>query len=222
MVAQKPRKKRWQRRILTGIFTFVLLAALLTAYAFSNLNPILIDMARARARQLAMEAINEAVSEVMGRQMTYSDLVNVLRDECGKVSMLQANTMLMNELASRAALVAQRNLEELADQGVELPLGAALGLKIFEGAGPKFRVRLVPVGWVTTGFVTAFEDAGINQTRHEISLEASTVVNIVIPTGAGAVDVSTYVPIAEGIIVGGVPESFVEVPDMDSMLNMAP
>ena len=98
MVAQKPRKKRWQRRILTGIFTFVLLAALLTAYAFSNLNPILIDMARARARQLAMEAINEAVSEVMGRQMTYSDLVNVLRDESGKVSMLQANTMLMNEL----------------------------------------------------------------------------------------------------------------------------
>lgn len=38
------------------------------------------------------------------------------------------------------------------------------------------------------------------------------MVNIVIPTGAGAVDVSTYVPIAEGIIVGGVPESFVEVP----------
>ena len=59
MVARKPIKKRWQRRILAGIFIVALLAMLLTVYAFSNLNPILIDMAQARARQLAMEAINQ-------------------------------------------------------------------------------------------------------------------------------------------------------------------
>jgi hypothetical protein len=70
--------------------------------------------------------------------------------------------------------------------------------------------------------VTAFETAGINQTRHEISLEASTQMRIVIPTGAETVSITTIVPVAEAIIVGEVPDSYINVPDVDSMLNLIP
>jgi len=46
-------------------------------------------------------------------------------------------------------------------------------------------------------------------------------MRIVIPAGAAAVSVSTYVPIAESIIVGDVPESYVHVPE-DELLNLIP
>lgn len=187
-----------------------------------NLSPILISMAEARARQLAVEAMNRAIAEVMDSSVTYTDLMRVSLDASGRVSMLEANATLMNEIASAAALTAQSKLDTLADEGVGLPLFAALGIDLFSGAGPIIRVSITPVGAVSTRFVTSFESAGINQTRHEISLEASVVMRIVIPAGADSVSVSTYVPIAESIIVGSVPQSYVSVPDSDTALNLVP
>ena len=89
-------------------------------------------------------------------------------------------------------------------------------------SGPRIPVGVVPVGAITTKFVTRFESAGINQTRHEISIETSTQMRIVIPIGAATVSVTTIVPVAEAIIVGDVPSSYVNVPDVGSMLKLFP
>ena len=80
-----------------------------------NLSPILISMAEARARQLAVEAMNRAIAEVMDSSVTYTDLMRVSHDSSGRVSMLEANATLMNEIASAAALTAQSKLDTLAD-----------------------------------------------------------------------------------------------------------
>ncbi len=210
------------RRILVAFLVVAVMAAGLVSFALANLNPVVISMAEARSRQLAVEAINQAVAEVMKSSVSYSDLIQVSTDSNGRVTMIRANTLLMNELASRTALTVQRNLAALEDEGVSLPLGSAFGVKLLSGSGPRILVGVVPVGSVTTRFVTAFESAGINQTRHEISLEASTQMRIVIPTGASTVSVSSVVPVAEAIIVGEVPSSYVNVPDVDSMLNLIP
>ena len=212
------KKRRW-RAVLIALAA-VLLALL--AWGVHNMSPILVSMAEARARQLAVEAMNQAIAEVMGTSLTYSDLMRVTSDQQGRVAMIEANAMLMNDISSEAALAAQRNLDALADQGVRLPLGAALGISLLSGWGPSVRVRVIPVGAVSTRFVTSFESAGINQTRHEISLEASVVMRIVIPTGAGSVSVSTYVPVAESIIVGSVPDTYVNVPGAEDALNLVP
>jgi len=216
MVAKK------RKRALAAAGAVLLLAGALALYALVNLNPIVISMAEARARQLAVEAINQAVAEVMQSSIRYSDLIKVSTDAKGQVTLIQANTILMNSLASKTALTVQRNLVELEDEGVTLPLGAAFGVKIISSAGPMIRAGVVPVGSIITRFVTAFESAGINQTRHEISLETSTQMRIVIPTGAATVSVTITVPIAEAIIVGEVPSSYVNVPDVGSMLNLIP
>ena len=209
------------RRLSFFLIPLAVLAGLFILFT-RNLSPILISMAEARARQLAVEAMNRAIAEVMDSSVTYTDLMRVSHDSSGRVSMLEANATLMNEIASAAALTAQSKLDTLADEGVGLPLFAALVIDLFSGAGPIIRVSITPVGAVSTRFVTSFESAGINQTRHEISLEASVVMRIVIPAGADSVSVSTYVPIAESIIVGSVPESYVSVPDGETALNLIP
>lgn len=211
-----------KRRAPAAILIALAVVAALLVWGVHNMGPILVSMAEARARQLAVEAMNQAIAEVLGNSVTYADLMRVTIDQQGRVSMIEANAMRMNDLASEAALAAQRNLDKLADQGVQLPLGAALGISLFSGSGPKIRVRVIPVGAVSTRFVTSFESAGINQTRHEISLEASVVMRIVIPTGADSVSVSTYVPVAESIIVGTVPDTYVNVPSPEDALNLVP
>lgn len=210
------------QRLLLVLLACALLACGLIAWGLAHLNPLIIRMAEARASQLAVEALNQAVDEVMGSSLTYSDLVLVSFDAEGRLVMLQANTMKMNDIASAAALVAQRNLGALAEQGVSVPLGAALGISLFSGSGPMINASVVPIGSVTTSFATSFESAGINQTRHEISLQASVRMRIIIPTGADSVTVDTLVPIAESIIVGQVPQTYVNVPGEDDALNLIP
>ena len=81
---------------------------------------------------------------------------------------------------------------------------------------------MLPVGSVHAEFHTDFQTAGINQTRHRISLQLTAQVQLVIPTGAQKVEVTTQVAMAESIIVGEVPDTFTDVGNDMDMLDLVP
>ena len=211
-------KKRSGLRL---IVLAVLALSALGLWMEKNLESVILDMAYARAEAMAVEYMHEAVRDVMGDEINYQDMMTVHTDENGRVTMLQANAVRMNELAAFTALQAQARLESADAQSVSIPLGAALGIPFFSALGPRIRVRIVPVSAVSAAFSTEFESAGINQTRHKIYLSLRTTVRLVIPSGARQVSLGSQVLIAESIIVGEVPQSYVQVPDMDGALNFA-
>ena len=211
---------RRKRSLLLRLALVMLLPLGRCLWAEHNLRPVILAMAEAQARVLAVQAMNDAVFEVMREGGVYSDLMHVVLDGEGRVSMMQANTARMNELATQAALAVQKNLDAIAEAGVEIPLGAAFGSRLLAGSGPIVHVRVVPVGAVSTEFVSEFTAAGINQTRHRIFLQMDATVQMVIPTGTQTAAVSAHVPVAESIIVGEVPDSFVDVADTEDMLNL--
>ena len=215
------RPRRWKKRLAVALLLCALVAAA-TAFAFSNLNRALISLAEARAEQRALMEISLALDEVMRESLDYADLVTVHSDAQGEVCMLSANTVLMNRIASEAATASQRNIDELAQEGIVLPLGSALGSGVFAGKGPRLRLEILPVGTVKTAFTTEFESAGINQTRHKISLEAMASVRIVLPSGARTVRVEASALMAESILVGDVPQSYIQVAETGDALNFAP
>ena len=208
-----------------GMRWLILLVLLLTAAVIAmeqNLSQTMLDMAFARAYSMAVETINRAVKQAMGQGVTYEELIDAQMDAQGRVSMLRANTMRMNELASQTALLAERELGSTENQVVEIPLGAALGVSFLSGFGPRLEVQILPVGAVHTSFDTEFETAGINQTRHKILLTLEATVRLVIPNGVEEVAVSSQMAVAESIIVGLVPDSFVDVNNDSEMLNLIP
>lgn len=207
-----------RRRVLPRLVIVFLVPILLFVFADVNLRPVILAMAEARARVMAVQAMNDAVYEVMGDGGIYSDLMSVVLDENGRVSLMQANTARMNELATQATLCVQRNLDSIASQGISVPLGAAMGSKLLAGSGPAVHVQIVPVGDVSTEFKSEFTSAGINQTRHRIFLQISTNVRMIIPTGTKSAAVTAHMAVAESIIVGDVPQSFVDVADQGGIL----
>lgn len=218
MTACAHRKRGWLRWLLIA---GLLLAAGLIAME-QNLSQTMLDMAFARAYSMAVETINRAVKEVTAKGITYEELIDAQTDAQGRISMLRANTMRMNELAARTALLAEEELNSAENQFVEIPLGAALGVRFLSGFGPRLEVQILPVGAVHTSFDTEFETAGINQTRHKIFLNLRATVSLIVPTGSQLVEVTSTVPIAESIIVGEVPDSFVDVNNEEDMLNLIP
>ena len=211
---------RWGRILRRTVLILLLLmgAGMLLE---KNLEQVILDMAHARAEAMAVEYMHEAVRDVMGEEITYEDMITVRTDTSGRVTMLQANAVRMNELATVTALKAQARLESADAQSISIPLGAALGIPFLSGLGPRVQVRMVPVSAVSAAFSTEFESAGINQTRHKIYLSLHTTVRLVIPSGARRVSLGSQVLLAESIIVGEVPQSYVQVPDMDGALNFA-
>ncbi len=188
----------------------------------NNLSQTLLDMAYAQAYSVAVETLNRAVKDVTQGGVGYEELIETRLDTEGHVAMLRANTMRMNEIAAQTALMAEEKLNSIQNQFVEIPLGAGLGVRFLSGYGPRLSVQIVPVGAVHTSFDTELETAGINQTRHKIFLKLRATVSLIIPTGSQMVEVESTIPIAESIIVGEVPESFVDVSDPDDMLEFAP
>ena len=201
----------------------VLLLALLALWLMQqNLNQVVLSMAYANAQALTVNVLNQAVQEVLAAGVSYDDMMIVQKDDSGRVSLLQANTTLMNSLASETALHAQAALASMENQFVSIPLGAALGMTILAGTGPRIRVQILPVGAVSAQFSTEFQSAGINQTRHKILLTLDATVRLVIPNGVEEVAVSSQMAVAESIIVGLVPDSFVDVNNDSEMLNLIP
>ena len=188
-----------------------------------NLTRMVLSLAQAQARAMAVRILNEAAAELLASgEVTYDVLMHVTADESGRVRLIQANTPEMNRLASRVSLISQEKLQSTRDQVVRIPLGSALGMTLFAGAGPKVEVHILPVGSVHAEFRTDFQTAGINQTRHRVTLLLTAQVQLVIPTGAKTVEVSTQVAMAESIIVGEVPDTFTDVGDDMDMLDLVP
>ena len=215
------KKRRRHFKIWIVVF-FVALAAVGYILVDNSIRPTILSLSEARLRAIAVKAMNEAVRETIGNDISYSDLINIQKDDQGKITLVSANTVLMNNLAASTAIAAQDKILNIGEQGISIPLGTVLGGQMLTGRGPAIEVRVEPVGSVTTDFKTEFEAAGINQTRQKIFIVLNATVRILVGNTAQTVEISTQVLISETINIGDVPQSYVDVANTDDMLNLLP
>ena len=100
-------------------------------------------------------------------------------------------------------------LSEVSTTDLAIPLGTLTGSALLAGRGPVFRVRMQFVGSSTARFENEFTEAGINQTKHRIILSVDVSVSILLPGVSTYTKVSNDFTVAETIIVGTVPDSYV-------------
>ncbi|OXX83124.1 sporulation protein YunB [Paraclostridium benzoelyticum] len=190
-------------------------------YIDNKLRPTITVIAETKAEELANKSINKAVASVIDNSVKYEDLINVKTGESGKITMMQANSIAMNEIASQVALEIQSEMKKIKTTSTYIPIGTALGSPLLAKYGPKIKVSIEPIGNVYVDFGTDFESSGINQTRHRIYLKAKTQVKVVVPLTTSTKEVKTQIPICETVIVGDVPQSYVNVPEKD-IVNVIP
>jgi sporulation protein YunB len=202
------------KRIIATFIMIFIMSILIGSFIYvdNSLRPTITVLAETKAMELANRSINKAVGDKVKEKINYSDLVYTKLDSQGKISMIQSNTIMMNQIASDVALEIQNELKQVKTTTSYIPIGTALNSPILARYGPQLKVSIEPIGTVSVDFKTSFESAGINQTRHTIYLEAKTQVKVVIPLTTSTKEVKVKIPICETIIVGEVPESYVNVP----------
>ena len=206
-----------KKRFVIWIMTLILLVLCLYRYIDKNITPTVVAISEIRARSVTTEAINDTIKTKIRRDINYNDLIFVKYDKDGKVTLMQANTILMNNIAAEVALEVQEQLKTISKTAIKAPLSNAFGTHLI--TLPSVRVQIVPQGSVAVDFATEFESSGINQTRHRIYIIVVTDIKMIVPLVSENLRITTNIPIAETIIVGDVPERYVDVPK-ENILNV--
>lgn len=161
-------------------------------------------------RSVTTVAVNDAVYYTLSDGVRYRDLVTVERSETGEISAISSNALQINRIARGIVHLSQENLDKMSESGVEVPLGALTGVEAWAGFGPKMNLKIIPISNVECKFVSEFADAGINQTKHSIYLEIVADISIVMPSGTSNFASLTEVLICESVLVGKVPETYLQ------------
>ncbi|NLY43236.1 MAG: sporulation protein YunB [Clostridiaceae bacterium] len=216
---RRKRRKSYKKSYNTYLVIGVILLIIIYSFSLFNrkIKPTVISIAEARAKYIATEAIAEAVNEKIAESnLQYEDLVFFQKDNAGQITALQANIVKMNQIKADISMSIQQKIASLDSVKIHVPLGNAFDNQIFSGFGPRIPVRVVPVGTTQADFKSTFNGAGINQTKHEISLHVHTYVAVLLPIAKVSAEVVTTVPVAETIIVGNVPEQYINVHGIDT------
>jgi sporulation protein YunB len=171
----------------------------------ANLDQTIVDVSRVEARQLAIRVLSEELYQVVGEEP--KNLFSV--EHVDGNLFIQPNLPEVNRLAAEASLAIEQALRRLPEDPVEIPLGQALGSKLLAAYGPMIPVTLIPYGALAIDFKERFEEAGINQTLFVIYLETDEMVQIVVPLVSQSIHLDVQIPIAQGWIVGRVPQTYV-------------
>ena len=209
---KKQRKKRGKRR--RRFWAILLALALLFAIAFvffqRNATRVLISISEATMRASTTVAVNDAVYYTLSDEMRYEDLVTITRDEQGAIVAVGANALKINKIARDTASISQSNLKNLSLNGIPVPLGALTGIEALAGLGPSIHFRIIPVSSVSCDFSSTFESVGINQTKHSVYLNVVADISIVMPSRTENFAVITEILVGESVIVGTVPDAYLQ------------
>ena len=91
---------------------------------------------------------------------------------------------------------------------LSIPVGTLTGSSLLAGRGPSIHVRMQAVGSAKASLRNAFTSAGINQTRHQVLLDVSVTMSILLPGFITDAQVTSEIAVAETVIVGGVPNTY--------------
>lgn len=188
------------------------LAGAVLAGLNGRLGPVLEAKASSQATNLMTQAIDIAVDNCLQENdMNYGDFVTVTTDEAGKVTSLTSNTAANSRFKRRVAEAVTRQLTTLDGDALGVPLGSLTGQPLLSGKGPSVRVRVDSVGEVTADYANSFTAAGVNQTLHRVSLDITATVYLFLPGEILPVSVSSSVCVAETVIVGETPDTYLNL-----------
>ena len=211
------------KRSRAKTFFIIVIPLLIALYLIidSNLETTLNEMAKSKAQLKGQEIITRAVNEKIADKTEYQDLVVIHKDGEGRIVLIQPNTVKINRMMAETLLYVEAGFAALEKQDCSIPLGQALGSRIFAGYGPGIKVKMIPVGRVNTDLVDRFEEAGINQTRHLVCLKVSGKIKVVVPFNQEQIDVSMTIPVAETIVVGEVPQTYMMLKNQGKILGLS-
>ena len=214
---RRPKGEKRTPGIKTAICLMIIAAGciLLTEGLKRQIEPNMDAVSQLKAKGIVTELINQTIREEFTDEALEKNLFLVEHGKDGKMQMVQANTTLINRMVSGFAERLQRKYNTMEAQCVDLSYGTLLGSKLLSQTGTGVEIKIMPLSVVKYDFETEFEGQGINQTKYKVYIVLESSVRILQPFSDRDIKIKNKVLISEAVIMGEVPESYVNVPKED-------
>ena len=199
--------RRWRsfffRALVLVIFVSIILIFLRYKY-----DSIISGLAETHIRNATSDLINDAIDRQIDEgDIQYDRIVYFEKDLDGRITALKTNMSEVNKLKTSILNIINDEILQIDATDIGIPIGSLVIPELFSGRGPHLPVNVLSIRNSDASFSSNFKEAGINQTLHQLNMQISVDVAVLVLGKTNYFTINSQVVVAETIIVGQVPET---------------
>ena len=201
-----------KRPIRRFIIIVILLCVILAVGFFqfrSTYQGAICALSETQVKNSTSDLINDAIDrQIETGNIQYDRMVYFEKDINGRITALKTNMSEVNRLKTDVINIINDDILALDTTDLGIPLGNIFLPEFLSGRGPQIPVNILSIRNSEATFSSSFSQAGINQTLHQLIMEISVDVTVLVLGQTNSFTVSSQVVVAQTIIVGNVPDTY--------------
>ena len=203
--------RRGFSRFVSILIMLLVLAMLLLAIFRNKYHDAIQELAQTQVRNTTSDLINDAIDKQIGNgNIQYDRIVYFEKDLEGRITALKTNISEVNRLKTEILNLINNEILAIDNSDLGIPIGSLVLPELLAGKGPEIPVNIISIRNSDASFNSHFSEAGINQTLQKISMCVSVDVAVLVLGKTESFTVSSEVVVAETIIVGQVPDTYLQ------------
>ena len=203
--------KRGIKRILRWLLLTCTIAAIIMVFLRYRYDATIRGLAETQVRNATSDLINDAIDKQIAQgNIQYDRIVYFEKDLDGRITALKTNMSEVNRLKTAILNLINDEILALDVTDIGIPIGSLFLPEFIAGKGPVIPVHIISIRNSDAVFSSNFTEAGINQTLQQLNMQISVDVAVLILGKTNYFTVSSQVVVAETVIVGQVPETFLQ------------
>ena len=201
----------WLRRVLRRVF--LMLVILLAAFLIlrGRYRTVIQELAETQVKNSTSDLTNDAIAkQIAAGNIAYDRIVFFEKDLDGRITALKTNMTEVNRLKTDILNIINDEILALDTSDIGIPLGSLFFPELLSGKGPAIPVHILSIRNSDANFISHFSEAGINQTLHQLTMEVSVDVAVLVLGRTSSFTITSEVVVAETVIIGDVPETFLQ------------
>ena len=203
--------RRLGRRLLAwGGILGVLAVCVLAVFRYKFNQPVR-ELAHSQVVNATSDLINDAIDgQIEAGDIQYDRIVYFEKDLNGGITALKTNMSEVNRLKTNTLNIINDEILALDESDIGIPIGSLFLPELFSGRGVTIPVQIIAIRNSDAYFDSQFTQAGINQTLHRLNMCVLVDVSVLVLGRSASFTVSSEVVVAETIIIGDVPDTFLQ------------
>ena len=199
------------RKIFIRLMILCLLLVVVVGILRIRFYPVIQSLAQTQVKNTASDLINDAIAEqIAAENIQYDRIVYFEKDLNGRITALKTNIGEINRLKTDVLNIINDEVLAADESRLGVALGSLFLPEFLSGKGPKLPVRILAIRNSEADFTSAFQEAGINQTMHQLNLEVMLDITVLVLGRTESFTVSSHMVVAETVIVGDVPDTYLQ------------
>ncbi len=203
------------RRFFRKLFRTALLVSVMILVAFllfrSKYHQVIRELAKTQVTNATSDLINDAVAkQIAADNIAYDRIVYFEKDLNGKITALKTNIGEVNKLKTDTLNIINDEILAIDASSIGIHIGSMILPEFLSGRGPQIPVEVLTIRNSDAYFSSDFTHAGINQTMHQLHMTVLVDVAVLVLGSTVSFTVEADVVVAETIIVGDVPDTFLQ------------